>query len=92
MLARENMKPVNEFDLHLFDISNTKIKHDETEHLPGGLVGQNTEEKIPMTEGTLRNYAKNVYSNKFGEHNIKTMALPIAILNFGLAGGFLNTV
>jgi len=39
MLARENMKPVNEFDLHLFDISNTKIKHDETEHLPGGLVG-----------------------------------------------------
>ena len=59
MMARENLKTVNEFDIHVYDISNTKLKHNDTERLPGGLAGASHEIKVPMSKKVLRNYATN---------------------------------
>ena len=59
------MRDINQFDLTLYNISDTRIKPDAVERLPSESETRNI--KVPMSRKALEAYSKNLYANKFGD-------------------------
>ena len=81
------MRDINQFDLTLYNISDTRIKPDAVERLPSESETRNI--KVPMSRKALEAYSKNLYANKFGDCLIRTIAVPVSFHASAYAGGFL---
>lgn len=73
--AQDSLRDVNQFDIQLFNISDTRIKPDAVERAPN--ESETRKLKVPMSRDALETYAKNLYANKFGECYIKALATPV---------------
>ena len=85
--ARDNLRDVNQFELMLYNISDTRVKPDMIERIPN--ESEQRKVKVPMSRDALVTYSKNLYANKFGECYIKTVAVPVLFHHSATAGGFL---
>ena len=81
------MRDVNQFDLLLYNISDTRIKPDAVERVPN--ESEIRKISVPMSKHALQTYAKNLYANKFGDCWIKVVAAPVLFHSKAVAGGFL---
>lgn len=76
---------MNEMEIYIFNISDTKIKFDAVERVPSEVRVL----KVPISREALLMYAKNEYLRIDGDCNIRTVASSVIMREGHWVGSFL---
>ena len=82
--ARDNIGDENPFDLLLYNVTEDKIKGNQTEKIPA-----ENRTNVPMSRGAMDAYKSNSYGGKYGDFSIHSICTPILFTKQGTIGSFI---